>query len=242
MKLKAVYDSKDEVPEQHSDLYTEQDGKFVLSEVEGIKTQQDVDNVQSALKRERQLKRDLQKQLEAFDGIEADGLREQLDELEKLRTTNGKVDNKEIDSIVEQRLKLDKAKYERELQNAQKRAQELAEQNETLVNEKNRTLIENSLREAAKGKVNESALNDVLFRASLFEVSEDGQVLTRENNGVTPGQDPQSWLDETLKDNIHWQTKSSGVGARGSGGNPSVKPDSKPSSIKEIVAESVSFN
>jgi hypothetical protein len=242
MILKTTYNSQSEIPQGFEALYTEKDGKFVLTGVEGIKTQEDVDNVKQALTRERELKRELEKKVAAYDGIEADGLRDQLDELARLRTTGGKVDDAKIEDIVKERLKLDREKHARDLEKVLNENKSLKETNTSLVNEKNTTLIEKQLREAAAGKVNETAMNDVLFRASIFEVSESGDVVTRDGVGVTPGQAPQEWLDETLKTNSHWQTVSSGAGARGNTGGNTTTPKQGRMSVKDIVAESVQFN
>jgi len=240
--LKQLYENKADIPAEYVGLYTEKDGKFVLTGIEGMKTQDDVDSVQGALRRERELKRELQAKIDAYDGIDSAGLRESLDELARLRTTGGKIDDSKIEDIVAERLKLDKSKHERDLEALQTKNTELLSVNTNLVNEKNKTLIEKSLRDAAKGKVSESAMNDVLFRASMFEVSEDGNVLTRDGMGVTPGQDPVKWIDETLTNNTHWQKTSSGAGARGNVGGSSTNPTQGPKPIKDIVTESVTFN
>lgn len=240
--LKVSYDSKDQVPEKFAELYTEKDGKFVLSGVEGIKTQADVDNVQEALRKERELKKAAESKLMAFEGIEAEGLREQLDELARLRTTGGKIDDSKIENIVAERLKLDKAKFEREKEQLLSELNGTQEKVKTLVNEKNTSLIERKLREASNGKVNDTAMNDVLFRASIFEVSEEGDVLTKEGVGVTPGIKPEQWLEETLKTNLHWQKQSQGVGARGGSGTSSSSQKDGKMSIRELLTESVQFN
>ena len=240
--IKASYDSKDQVPEKFAELYTEKDGKFVLSGIEGVKTQADVDNVQEALRKERELKKAAEAKLTAFDGIEADGLREQLDELARLRTTGGKIDDSKIEDIVSERLKLDKAKYEREKEQLLNELNSHQEKVKSLVNEKNKSLIERKLREASNGKVNDTAMNDVLFRTSIFEVSEEGDVVTREGVGVTPGIKPEQWLDETLKTNTHWQKTTQGVGARGANNPGSSTPKDGRMTTRDIIAESVKFN
>lgn len=242
--LKVSYDSKDQVPEKFAELYTEQGGKYVLSGVEGMKTQADVDNVQEALRKERELKKAAEAKLTAFEGIESEGLRESLDELEKLRTTGGKVDDSKIEDIVSQRMKLEKAKFEREMEKLTEKMTSVEELNKNLVNEKNTSLIERQLREASNGKVNDTAMGDVLFRKSIFEVTEGDEVLTKEGvDGVRPGLKPTEWLDETLKTNTHWQKQSKGVGASGSKVGGSHHTKGERSSYADIMSESgVEFN
>jgi hypothetical protein len=241
--LKLDYAKKDDIPEKYLALYTEKDGKFILTEIDGMKTQTDIDNVKEATRKERELKKAAEAKLAAYSGIDSDGLQDNLDELARLRLTKGTVDNTKLDEMVADRLRLDKAKHERDLETVNTKLTASEATNTTLVNEKNTTVIEKSLRDAGKGKVNESAMNDVIFRASLFEVSEDGKVLTRDGVGVTPGQEPSQWLDDTLKANEHWQTTTSGVGARGNTGGSSRPPaNGEPQTFKEILEESCTFN
>jgi copper chaperone CopZ len=239
--LKLTYDSKDQVPEKYLDLYTEKDGKYVLNQIEGMKTQADVDNVKTALQKERDLKKTAEAALAAYDGIEAEGLRASLDELAKLRTTDGKVDDTKIESIVAERLKLDKAKHERDLEALTGKLTTVTSERDNLVSDKNNSSIEAKLREAATGKVSESAMNDVLFRKSLFEVSEDGNVVTKDGVGVTPGQEPSAWLEDSLKSNTHWQKTSSGAGAKGNVGGSSTTPKDGRMTVREIVDSELTF-
>lgn len=241
--IKLSYDSKDAIPDGFASLYTEKDGKFVLTGVDGMKTQSDVDNIQEALRKERALKKDAESKLAAYDGIEADGLRDSLDELERLRVTNGKVDDSKLNEMVESRLKLDREKYKRETEKLESQIQELTGKNENLVNEKNTNLIEDGLREAGRGVVSESAMNDVLFRKSLFEVSEEGNVLTKENAGVTPGLSPSQWMEEAIKNNTHWAKTSKGAGAKGNAGHSTAGVKGERAGYAEIMSDSgVEFN
>ena len=239
--IKTSYDTKDAIPEGFDSLYTEKDGKYVLTGVEGMKTQTDVDNVKAALNKERELRKTAEASLSAYDGVDSEGLRAQLDELARLRTTEGKIDDSKIESIVAERLKLDKNKFENDLKAMNAKLEEANGQVSNLVNEKNKNKIEKALRDAATTKINETAMNDLLFRASLFEVSEDGQVLTKDGVGVTPGQEPQQWLEETLKTNVHWQKTSKGGGATGTpGSRTSSKTES--AGYGDLIAEQCTFN
>lgn len=240
--IELSYDSKDAIPEAYNKLYAEKDGKFVLTGVNGMKTQTDVDNVQNALRKERELKKSLESKLNAYDGIESEGLRDQLSELARLRTTNGKVDDSRIEEIVAERIKLDQAAYETKLSKKDQALNEALEQVKNLVNEKNVSKIEKQLRDASAGKVNESAISDVLFRSTLFEVTESGKVVTKDGlSGVTPGQEPKDWLEESLKVNTHWQKTSGGVGARGGKSSTSGSSNER-MSVKDLVKESLTFN
>jgi len=242
MALKATYDDKSSIPEKYQELYSEQDGKYVLTGVEGVKTQADIDNVQAALTKERGLHRDAENQLKAYDGIEADGLSAKLEELAKLQITGGKLDDSKLEEIVAQRLELDRNSFKNKQDKLTNDLQAANSRIENLVNEKNNGLIESQLRDAAIGQVNDTAMHDVLFRSSLFEVSEDGKVLTKSDCGVTPGLEPKQWLDETLKQNTHWQKTSKGAGATGSKNGSSNQPNKKLDYSGILEDAGVNFN
>jgi len=239
--IELSYDSKDAIPAEYASLYTEKDGKFALTGVTGMKTQADVDNVQKALKSERALKKELESKIGAYDGIGSDGLRASLDELARLRTTGGKVDDSKIEDIVAERLKLDKEKHQRDLEGIQGKYDTLEAKNNDLVNGINKGKIESGLREAAGGLVNEGAMSDVVYRSSMFEVSEDGAVVTREGAGVTPGLEPKQWLEKELETKPHWQKTSKGAGANGSKSVAGSSANGS-NSIAQEVESQVTFN
>ena len=53
MKLKALYDHTDEIPKMYRDLFTEREGVYELTGIEGLRTQSDVDRLQGSLRKER---------------------------------------------------------------------------------------------------------------------------------------------------------------------------------------------
>ena len=66
MPIKAKYDSKSEIPTGLESHYTEKDGAFFL-QVEGLKTDQDVQTVQTALENERKLKREAETKVKEYE-------------------------------------------------------------------------------------------------------------------------------------------------------------------------------
>jgi hypothetical protein len=52
MAIKAIIDKLEDADEKHRDLYVEKNGKYEI-QVEGMKTQGDVDRLTSALEKER---------------------------------------------------------------------------------------------------------------------------------------------------------------------------------------------
>jgi len=67
-------------------------------------------------------------------------------------------------------------------------------------------MVSAALRTAAKNAgVHESAVDDVLMRAGIFEVTADGGAIrAKESVGVTPGITPEMWLAEMRAKSPHW--------------------------------------
>ena len=59
---------------------------------------------------------------------------------------------------------------------------------------------------------------DVMMYSGMFEISDDGNVVTRDGVGVAPGLDADAWLGELQERKPHWWPASQGGGARGTGG------------------------
>ena len=71
----------------------------------------------------------------------------------------------------------------------------------------------------------DTATDDVLFRDTLFERAETGEIVTRDGVGVTPGLSPEVWLGEQKDKHPHWWPEAVGGGATGSGaGSPVDNP------------------
>ena len=84
MSLNYMHESVEDIPEQYRDLYTEQDGKFLLTGVGGIKTEGDVVRVQEALRKEREEHKSVKQALNAWDGLSPDEVRAKLDRISEL--------------------------------------------------------------------------------------------------------------------------------------------------------------
>ena len=82
-KFKPQYDTAEDVPEAHRDLYEERDGKFVFAGVEGLVEKQRLDEFRTS---NIKLQKDIQALRAQFEGIDPDEvktMREQLGELTK---------------------------------------------------------------------------------------------------------------------------------------------------------------
>lgn len=216
-KLKAVLDSMDGVGDAFHDLYTERDGKFYLTGIEGVKTQADIDRLSRSLSQEREAHKatkDKYKPLDDFlDDIPV--AVERLSKYEEIEAAaKGKLDDKAIDGIVESRIKSKLTPIEREKKTLAERNALLEQENSELKNRDRRRLIHDAVRrEAIASKMIETAVEDALLMAERsFEVNEEGDVVTKE------GVSPKDWLIDMQPKRPHWWPASQGAGGRGSGG------------------------
>lgn len=219
MGLKAVVDTLDDVEEPFRTLYQERNGKFEITGIEGMKTQADVDRLQTALTKERNDHKSVKDKfapLANFDVTEVLGKLDRFGELEE--AAKGKLDDAKIDELVSKRIssKLGPVEREREtykaqLTEAQGKLQEYA------ARETQRTIFDKIRDAATSAKILPEALDDALLLAErVFEVTEDGRVVTKDNVGVTPGIDASVWFNELQTKRPHWWGPSVGGGASGS--------------------------
>jgi hypothetical protein len=221
MALKVVHDTVDEIDEAYRPLYTERDGKFHLTGVEGFKTQADIDRLQNALTKERGDHKTVKDRLALFNDLDPEEVHAKLDKLPELEAAaEGKLDEAKISELADTRLRTKLAPVERERDQLKTKL----EASENTVQElqgtlRSRDIKDNVLAAALKGKVVETALDDVLMLADrVFEVGEDGAVTTKDNVGVTPGLTPDAWLTEMQPKRPHWWPPSEGGGAQGGKG------------------------
>lgn len=219
MSLKVVMDSLDSVDESYRKLYTEKDGKFLLTGVEGIKSQADVDRLSRAAQLERDEHKKTKEKFKPFEAFadNADEIIAKLDKLPELEAAAaGKIDEAKLNEMVEGRLKSRLSPVER-------KAKTLEDENTTLKGrlaemeaKDKRRLVHDAVREAAiKSKMVDTAVEDALVLADrMLTVAEDGRIITKEGVGVTPDSDPTVWLTEMQQKRPHWWPESRGAGAR----------------------------
>lgn len=221
MALKAIEETLEHVPEQFHELYTERNGKFEFTGVEGVKTQADIDRIQAGLTKERT---DHKKTKEKFAPLADRDINEVISALDRIpeleAAAEGKLDDTKIEAIVERRIKSKVAPIERERDLLKG---QLAEKDTVITGfiskERNRAIKDTVREAAAKAKMLPEAQEDAFLLAErVFEVDEDGAVLTKDGVGCTPGIDPVTWLTEMQSKRPHWWGESVGGGGRGNRG------------------------
>lgn len=218
MKLKLIVDSLDEVDEKYRDLYTEKDGKYHLTEVEGIRSQTDVNNLTGSLTKERNDHKETKAKLAKFGDADPDTLASDLAELETLRTSGGKADEK----VIEARVNAAKAPLERRVRELEGTNAELTTENTTLkTTEKTRRIHDVARAAAVKLQLVDTAVDDALMYAERhLDIDDAGNVVTKDISGITAGLTAEDWLSDMSKKRPHWLPPSSGGGAGGGNGTP----------------------
>lgn len=226
MVLKDVHDKQEDIPEAFRELYTEKNGKWECTGIQGMKTQADVDRVQTGLTKEREDHKATKGKLAVWGDMVHDDVVATLDRVPELEAAaKGKLDEAQIEEIVTRRvdgtIKSKLAPVERELKTVTAERDELKGENVKFLAANVTRTIHKTVRAAlVESKVLPDAHEDALLLADrVFEVREDDKaIVTRDQVGVTPGLDPTGWLAEIQPRRRHWWPESVGGGAKGSGG------------------------
>lgn len=224
MALKAIHSTQDEIPEEFRSLYSERDGKWELTGVEGVKTQADIDRIMGGLEKEKDDHKTTKAKLKVWTdmGLDTEQLHKDQDELKELRVqveAHDGDDEERVAKLVDARVATKVAPLERELETTKA---ELETSSVLVVklegNERSRVVTDAVRTAAMDNKVVDTALDDILLLGErVFEIDEQGEVITRDGMGVTPGIAASIWFDEMKDKRPHWWPVSQGGGAGGSG-------------------------
>lgn len=223
--LELTYDTMDAIPEAFRPLYAEKDGKAVLTGINGMKTNQDVLNVQEALRKERADHAAAKEALKPWKtfGDDPTELQTKLDRIAELEAAaGGKLDEAKIQEMVDARLGQKTAPLERQLKDSTTRIGELETENGALKN----TLVTRDRNDAVRAvatemKVLPTAIADVELVAGMFLERDEtsGEFIVKADaKGVTPGADVKQFLKEMQTQRPHWWPQSQGGGAGGGKG------------------------
>ncbi|MBP9869906.1 MAG: hypothetical protein KBC53_00205 [Nitrosomonas sp.] len=229
MQLKLKLTTLDGLDSVFHELYTEQSDKtYLLTGVEGMKAQGDIDKVTQALVKERADHKALKEKFALLGDQDPVDLLAQLDRIKELEAAAaGKIDETKINEIVEGRLRTKLGPIERE--NKQLKDQLAAEQGVTAelkAKDQKRTIHDKARAAALKMGVIPEALDDILLYAdNVMEITEDGRVITKDQVGVTPGVDPEVWLSEMQQKKRYWWPASQSGDSKGNGGGGGISGD-----------------
>lgn len=234
MAIKVIVDKLEDVEEPYRGLYTESEGKFMLSGVENLLEHPSVKKLQTENGGRRIENKKLSDALKKFEPLGDRDVNEVLATLDRVAelevAAGGKIDEKKLGEMVEGRLKTKMGPIERELTKLKTDLVERDTQITAFKTKETTRTIHDAVREAV-GKAqgfNATAMEDVLmFAERHLAVDENGKVTTKNEVGVTPGVDAVVWLSEMQQRKPHWWGPSGGGGAggnRGAGGGGTNNP------------------
>lgn len=234
-KLKTIYDKLEDIPEGQQELYTEKNGKFELTGVEGIKTQADIDRINEALRKEKADHKTTKEKLTAFGDLDATKIPDALAELESVKaqlevaTKEGANDPKKHEALVDAAVKRalgpverEKTQLQRDLDKARGDFKAAQDEVGTLKSTIRNGTVEQALRDAAiAANIITPALDDaIMVTARMCELTDDGRILTKDEVGVAPGLTPTELFKDMQEKKPHWYPASQGGNSRGGGGQP----------------------
>src|SRR5574337_936886 len=188
MKLKAVYETPDEIPEQFRSIYREAEGRHIV-DIDGILFADDHKNLLSALDSERDARSKAEKELKRFSDIDlghVDELKKRVPELEQALSEANESKRNSIDKAVDERLGPLRREHEAQIRALSQQAEALTGENQTLKGQIAKRTSEESIRKVATKKgIREQAVPDVIARASEFgwTVDQNGDFATKRSDG-----------------------------------------------------------
>ena len=216
------YASADLIPTEVRHLYRDDGDKWILLGASEIKTPDDVLRVQEGLRKERTDHKAAKSRLALFGNLHPEDVPAKLDRFDELEAASGgQIDETKLGEMVEVRLRAKTAPLERQIATLTTERDEFQGQVSVFEERDVTRTIHDKIRVAAMdGKVQNTAIADALAAGSaVFQIDELGNVVTRDNVGVTPGIDPSVWLTEMKATRPHWWPESRGVGANGGKGS-----------------------
>ncbi len=198
----------DEVEEQYRGLYEESEGRYELKGVD-VRSFPDIARMNDSMRKEREDHKETKRKWAEF-GMTPDELRERLNRQEEdaLSAKDG--------ADIESKIRLRLGPVERERDTNKRLLDEALAKIEQFEAQSRTRMVHDAIREAV-GKTQgfqPSAVEDALmFAERMFEVTEEGHVITKDRVGVTPGISPSVWLVEMQSRKSHWWGPTQGGGA-----------------------------
>lgn len=224
MGLKAVLDNLDSLDESLHQYYKQNsNGKYELQVaiegVAGVKTFTDFNNLNEALRKERNDHRILKDSVASLGKPVEDVLKD-LDRIPELEAARGQVDEEKLQQLVDAKAKSVSAPLEREIAKLKENETRLTSEVEQHVSRDRSRKVNDSLREACvELKVLPGAMEDVsMYAERVFEIDANGSIVVKDGVGATPGLSAKDWLTDMQSKRAHWWGETSNGGARGGKG------------------------
>lgn len=221
MKLKAILETLEGLPEAFHALYELRDGKYMLTGVEGMVTEADVARATRALNQEKEQHRETKAKLKSFGDLKPSEVSEQLEELRTMKE-KGVTDEDRINTLADQRARRLTAEVQRQLDTTGKTLAERESELTAIRNQLQGRELEDVVRSEIKnikGLQPEVVTDAIILARSQLTRAEDGVFV--DSNGISV----KDWLIKSAEARPYWYMPSNGGGANGGrGGNQTANP------------------
>jgi len=227
MTLSAVMDSLDGVDESIAALFTQKGDKFELTGITGIRTQADIDRLNTGLEKERTEHKATKDKFGWASELNGEEVLANLDRLPELEAASkGQLDEAQIEEMVTRRvdgtIKSQTSPLERQINGLTTERDEAVARADKAEGIIRSGTINDSFMTALGSKIQDTAQADAkMLAGSIMEIREDdGAVVTREGTEFTPGLTAEQLIPELQEKRRHWFGETSGGG--GGGSNPKI--------------------
>lgn len=227
--LKAILSKLDEVEEAFRGLYVQKGEKFEI-QVDGLKTQGDVDRVSASLLKEREEHRltkvtskEATDKLALFGEVTPEQVIANAERLETLVAAGSpeltknfeKIVSDRVDATLATRVKAETAKFTKQVTDLTTALGVAESKNGEFSTQITQRTIDDAVRGAATGAklINEAVPDAMIIARGAFKIV-DGKVQTED------GQTPDQWIEARKELSKHWWPVARGAGALGSDGQP----------------------
>ncbi len=203
--LKMKIDNLEGLSDIEKTHYKKSGDEYVLDLDVEIKTSEDTEKLNEALRKERSdhtvTKSKLSKYKQSPEETQI-----AMDEVEELRIRAGKIDDEAISKLVATRLK----PFDREKESLNEKLSEITGERDNLQSKLTGLELEGVVRSVADGLINPLSMQDAILRAkTMLTYSEEKQMFV-DNNGVPM----KEWFEKILPE-TNWAISTDGTKARG---------------------------
>ena len=230
MAFKQMLESLEGLAPEVAAEYVEKDGKYHI-QVEGMKTQADIDRVTTSLTAARTEANTFKSKLALLGDRKVEDVVTMLDRIPVLEAAAaGKLDEDKLKEMAELRARAIVAPIERERDGLKTQVAEKDGIIQTFKTKESTRTIHDQIKDAAKkAGVIDEAMEDAINAGERLFILEEGtnKAVVGEGKSVTQGLEPKDWLSDLQTKKPHWFGQSVGGGAggnRGAGGQTELNP------------------
>ena len=215
--LKMKYDNVDDIPSEYAGLYTDNDdGTHSLTGIEGLKTESDMNALREIVKKERNMRIDVKKQLDAIGRTpdEIEEMQSRIDELEALKGDAPDADK--VQKLVDAEKRRMQTQYDKLHQEKADLESKYQSAEKSLASKELSDIVR---KESEKLKLLPAVYDDVLLWAERGLKRQDDGTFTTDDY-----QTPAEFISKLVETKAHWLPPSQGGGSGGGTGGGGAIP------------------